>query len=345
MKRTYLLLVALLMVSSLTHAHVVKENESALVYYMPKTQLAITLSYDRIEQVPGAFYQYAQRYLGTSDVITEPTVTYQLNNVTLGTHASADTTRAYKIPIHGAYNTHLVSLTQDGRLLGYNCPAASCECPVSKSITMHRTCAKSPVLPLLEEQLMASSTAKMAEGAAKLIYRIRETRIQLLAGDVEHLPADGTSMQLVLEELDQKEKQLVELFVGTTTVTPCTQTLYYTPGEDVTDLVVGRFSRFAGVVSQDDLSGEPIYLTLQAHKQVLQETKLKLKPCGLFAYLYHNLPGTANVELRFQDMHIAQEVAVAQYGVSVPVSNSLFMGKKVSIVINPETGNILSIQQ
>lgn len=345
MKRTYLLLVALLTVSSLTHAHVVKENESALVYYMPKTQLAITISYDRIEQVPGAFYQYAQRYLGTSDVITEPTVTYQLNNVTLGTHASADTTRTYKIPVHGAHNTHLVSLTQDGRLLGYNCPAASCECSVSESMTMHRTCAKSPVLPLLEEQLMASSTAKMAEGAAKLIYRIRETRIQLLAGDVEHLPADGTSMQLVLEELDQQEKQLVELFVGTTTITPCTQTLYYTPGEDVTDLVIGRFSRFAGVVSQDDLSGEPIYLTLQAHKQVLQEPKLKLKPCGLFAHLYHNLPGTANVVLRFQDMHIAQEVAVAQYGVSVPVSNSLFMGKKVSIVINPETGNILSIQQ
>jgi hypothetical protein len=185
----------------------------------------------------------------------------------------------------------------------------------------------------------------MAEGAAKLIYRIRETRIQLLAGDVEHLPADGTSMQLVLEELDKQEKQLVELFIGTTTITPCTHTLYYTPDEDVTDLVIGRFSRFAGVVSHDDLSGEPIYLTLQAHKHVLQEPKHKFKACGLFAYLYYNLPGTANVVLRFQNKHLAQEVAVAQYGVSIPVSNSLFIGKKVSIVINPETGNILSIQQ
>jgi hypothetical protein len=324
---------------------VVKENESALVYYMPKTQLAITLSYDRIEKVPGVFYQYAERYLGTSNVTTEHTITYQLNNMTLGTHASADTTRAYEIPVHGAHNTHLVSLTQDGRLLGYNCEPAQHECNISQPMIVNTSCDKEQLLPLLEEQLMASSTAKMAEGAAKLIYRIRETRIQLLAGDVEHLPADGTSMQLVLEELDKQEKQLVELFIGTTTITPCTHTLYYTPDEDVTDLVIGRFSRFAGVVSHDDLSGEPIYLTLQGHKHVLQEPKHKFKACGLFAYLYYNLPGTANVVLRFQNKHLAQEVAVAQYGVSIPVSNSLFIGKKVSIVINPETGNILSIQQ
>ena len=38
---------------------------------------------------------------------------------------------------------------------------------------------------------MAGSTAKMAEGAAFQIYAIRESRLSLLSGELEHLPADG----------------------------------------------------------------------------------------------------------------------------------------------------------
>ena len=37
------------------HAQVVQENEAAVVYYMPKTELVITLDYEVIEHTPGVF--------------------------------------------------------------------------------------------------------------------------------------------------------------------------------------------------------------------------------------------------------------------------------------------------
>ena len=42
-----------------------------------------------------------------------------------------------------------------------------------------------------EELLMAGSTAKQAEVAAKQIYRIRESRMNILTGDADNLPPDG----------------------------------------------------------------------------------------------------------------------------------------------------------
>ena len=126
-------------------------------------------------------------------------------------------------------------------------------------------------MPLLEEQFMAGSTAKMAEGAAKMIYRIRETRLNILAGDVEHAPADGDAMRLVLDQLAEQEQRLVELFVGKSEVEHLTHTFIYTPTQSIEREVICRLSQHSGVVGKDDLSGEPIYLTLKATKQALQE--------------------------------------------------------------------------
>ena len=110
----------LLWVANLMQAQLVQENETAVVYYMPKTELVITLSYERIEQEPGIFYQYAQRYLGAKDIVTEKKTTYQLSDMALSTQASADTERAYKVNAQKGYQLQLLSLTTDGRLAGYN---------------------------------------------------------------------------------------------------------------------------------------------------------------------------------------------------------------------------------
>ena len=111
-----------------------------------------------------------------------------------------------------------LALSEDGRLLGYNvCDTAQGnEEPLPTTLpseTSLKLLGDEALMPLLEEQFMAGSVAKMAEGAAKQIYRLRETRLNLLAGDMEHVPADGVAMQLVLDELNKQEQALVELFL------------------------------------------------------------------------------------------------------------------------------------
>lgn len=65
-----------------------------------------------------------------------------------------------------------------------------------------------------EELLMAGSTAKQAEVAAKQIYRIRESRMNILTGDADNLPPDGEAMKLVIQQLEEQEKALTNLFTG-----------------------------------------------------------------------------------------------------------------------------------
>ena len=58
-----------------------------------------------------------------------------------------------------------------------------------------------------EELLMAGSTAKQAEVAAKQIYRIRESRLNILTGEADNLPPDGEAMKLVIQQLEEQITQ------------------------------------------------------------------------------------------------------------------------------------------
>lgn len=353
--KKYLLSGMLVAISCMTFAQVVRENEAAVVYYMPKTELVIHIDYEVVTQTPGVFYQYAERYLGAEEIIMENNTNCQLRAVRIATESSADTERAYKVTAQKGINTQLVSLSEDGRLVGYGIENASLQFSERSqgelqngSKAAYSLEAKSEeLMPLLEEQFMAGSVAKMAEGAAKQIYRIRETRLNILAGDVEHVPADGKAMELVLNELDKQEQALVALFVGKTQVTHHTHAVRYVPGESVEKEVVCRLSAHNGIVDKNDLSGEPLYLTLVAKKQTLLPAGIADKNTPSLSQIHYNLPGEAQVALTFKGKQIAEQtVAVAQYGVAIPLAQELFTGKTVpTIQISAETGNILEIRR
>ena len=355
MKKTAILVVMLLWVASQMHAQIVRENEAAVVYYMPKTELVIHIDYEVVTQTPGVFYQYAERYLGAQEIIMENNTNCQLRAVRVATESSADTERAYKVTAQKGMNTQLVSLSEDGRLVGYGIENASLQFSERSQSELQNGSKAAysleargkELMPLLEEQFMAGSVAKMAEGAAKQIYRIRETRLNILAGDVEHVPADGKAMELVLNELDKQEQALVALFVGKTQVTRHTHTVRYVPGESVEKEVVCRLSAHNGIVDKNDLSGEPLYLTLVAKKQTLLPAGYIDKNTPLLSQIHYNLPGEAQVTLTFKGKQMAEQtVAVAQYGVAVPLVQDLFTGRAIpKIKISAETGNILEIRR
>lgn len=339
------LLLSIVMVTMVS-AQSLHEDEFAVVYHMPLTQLAVTIEYDEVTVAPGPFYLYAERYLGTKDVVQEPQTRYEVTTIRMAPHTIADPNRSFNV-LPGI-DQQLLSLTSEGMLYGYNVPTPSVV-PAEAIATELPKTISNDLMPLMEEQLVASSIAKMAEGAAKQIYHIRETRMNILAGDVEHVPADGMSMQLVLNELDKREKALAELFVGTKNVVHHSYTIYYTPNNDVKDVVIARVSRFAGVVANEDLSGEPIRLTLKGQRQELlpmefEETKKKVQ---VPSQIYYNLPGSADITLQFAGKTVAQaKYIIAQYGVAVPLAKNIFTTKQLpKIYFNTQTGNILSIQK
>lgn len=338
----------LMMMVGMLAAQTVQENAAAVVYYMPKTELVITLDYTVTHQEPGVFYQYAKRYLGAEDVITEARSMYTLTGVRCESEAWADLSRAYQVSPQKGLRVQKLSLTADGRLRGYNigadvCPMLQDEIPSCAAQAQESVA----LMPLLEEHFMAGTTAKMAEGAAKQIYHIREMRLNMLVGDVEHVPTDGKAMELVLAELEQREQALVALFIGTNRVEKCQKQIRYMPKKSVDGEVICRFSQHSGVVSSDDLSGSPVRLHLKASKPTLRRGEGQDRKGIMLSQLYYNLPGHAEVAIMYngQEMCTAR-YTVAQFGVAIPLAQEMFLSKDGPVIhINPETGNIQSIQQ
>lgn len=334
------------------------EDEPVVVYYMPQTQLLFTVEYDEVVTEVGPFYQYSARYLGTKDVQTKAEKQFVLNNVTFMPMAAADTTRSYVLQDKSG-KTQMVSLSPWGTLEGYNLavshqPSAvsnqqsaishphmpckpGCECLVGTETTN--------LMPLLEEQLMASSTAKMAEGAAKQIYRIREMRLNLLAGDVEKYPSDGEALKRVLAEMDKREQELTALFIGRRIVTHHVHHVTYIPAANgkKADGILFRFSKYYGIVANDDLSGEPVKIQISksAHQLFTPEKSNKQSA----PTLYYNLPGSGEMKVQYGEQVLVEHpVEVAQWGVSVPL-NSALLNASTKITFNPITGNIISIDK
>lgn len=335
-----------------TNALVLPEDEPVLVYYMPLTQLRLTAEYDEIVTEVGQFYQYSERYLGTKDVIVKAERQFVLKGMKYRFIEGADTTRMYVVQDKNI-KLQWVNLSPYGTLVGYNTPAPKKSTQHSSTISSPKDCAHQEsfvgtetthLMPLLEEQLMASSTAKMAEGAAKQIYRIREMRLNLLAGDVEKAPVDGEAIERILAEMDKREQELTALFVGRRTVIHHKHYAYYTPKATAgnEECILFRFSRHFGVVAADDLSGEPVQLALSKNVHQLVSPD---KPQKNGASLYYNLPGTGVLSVTYNDQELLnQSIAVAQWGVSVPLNTAL-MASTPHITFNPQTGAIVSIEK
>jgi hypothetical protein len=198
-----------------------------------------------------------------------------------------------------------------------------------------------------EDLLMAGSVARQAEVAAKQIYRLRESRTDILTGDADNLPPDGEAMKIVISKLEDQEKALTKLFTGTETC----ETTYYDvsimPEDELEHEVLFRFSSKLGILDDDDLGGEPIYMNLTALERApeLDPKEAEKKAKSLKGVVY-NVPGRARVEIMRNNKSILKrDIPVVQFGTQEVLSPVILEDKKepVKVIFYPETGAIKQI--
>ena len=188
------------------------EGVPAIVYALPKTVLCFEIEIETTVQKPGVFYLYSQRYLATNQVVMEERVSSKVKGITMTTRAIPDLNRRFAVEpiLNGPLNNIVVD--GQGILQGVNVAVITEQVRAQKQSQPGKLTAESAtadLLPLTQEFMMAGSVAKMAEGAAKQIYDIRESRLNLLSGEMDHLP-DGNALKIMLSGLDRKEKELTE---------------------------------------------------------------------------------------------------------------------------------------
>lgn len=345
---TLLLGLPLVAQTKVVKKNAVKANNFGITYSLPKTSLIVEAEVTKVTCKAGPYYQYAEKYLAVQDAIAEDAVYYELGKVRLINRGVPDPDNTYIVEFKPGTVAPYAYLTEDGLLCSINTEYVPAEEKAEKkAVAAKQGAAQNSVLS--EELLMAGSTARQAEVAAKQIYRIRESRMDILTGEADNLPPDGEAMKLVIQQLEAQEQTLSHLFTGTTEKTTDLYEVSIIPSDELDKEVIFRFSKQLGIVDADDLGGAPVYMSLIATERApqLEPKEAEKKEKSLKGIIY-NVPGKAKVEITMGKRTLYKgEAQLTQFGTQEGLAPVMFEDKKAPVKISfyPETGAIKQIIQ
>lgn len=330
-----------------------QQANEAISYYLPTTAVHVNVIIEKTNYTPGLLAEYAQRYMRLDNVSLDAYTTYRIIATNMYTTAEPDTAKLFTLEIDKNHFINNVSKTEKGLLLAIN--------GEGKDNTVIPTFTPSKPQPVLnpkdfmsQDILSATSSAKMAELTANEIFEIRDSRTQLARGEADFMPKDGTQLKLMMSQLDTQEKALMQVFSGVTTKDTTMTTITYLPTSEVEKQPLFRFSKYYGIVDNDDLSGSPYYIKVAKKKTFNDEPAVadnkkgkKEKKDKNDIGLRVNIPAKMDITIfNGTGNTLAKEQFQApQFGKLENLSGELF-GKKQSsrLILNPQTGAISKIE-
>ena len=110
--------------------------------------------------------------------------------------------------------------------------------------------------------IISQTVEEQAAATAKMIFSLRQHRLELITGETGE-NVFGAGLKAALDEIARIEKECLDMFYGTTTISEEVHTFNVVLTTDRKEYVVCRFSDDAGVIAADDLSGKPIVLKVE----------------------------------------------------------------------------------
>ena len=340
----------LLLSAAASFSSYAQQANEAITYYLPKTAVHVNVIIEKTNYTPGVLAEYAQRYMRLDNVSLEPYTTYRIIATNMYTTAEPDASKLFSLELDKNHFINNVSKTEKGLLLAIN--------GEGKDNTVIPAFTPSKPQPILNSKdymsqdiLSATSSAKMAELTANEIFEIRDSRTQLARGEADFMPKDGTQLKLMMSQLDTQEKALMQVFSGITTKDTTMTSITYIPTSEVEKQPLFRFSKYYGIVDNDDLSGSPYYIKVAKKKTFDDEPAAadgkKEKKDKNDIGLRVNIPAKMDITV-FNGIGntLAKEQSQApQFGKLEILSGELF-GKKQSsrLILNPQTGAISKIE-
>lgn len=324
-----------------------KHNEYGLVYALPLTKLAVTVKARKTVSTPGPFNKFAKQCLGSSDVVTSPSTTWEIAEVSVEPFGVADRSEQYLMQLKPGATT-FVSVASDGMLLAINANEEDNTRPEAESILLstdgETDYNPNAYLQYASEDFLASqSSLKQAQMLAESIMEVRDAKISLTRGTADNMPTDGRQLELMLQSLSHQEDVMTKAFTGNTYTQTMEATYTFTPDKEGREVLL-RINDFEGFTDADDLSGEPLYITVSniARASLPKDENGEVKKVPKDAVIY-TIPGSAQVSLSWRGRQLlSREFEIAQYGVQFGLNPLLFTSKKSPsyLIINPDTGNI-----
>lgn len=318
-------------------------------YYLPRTALRVVVQAEKTVTRPGDFAKYAFKYLRLQDVPDQVSTVWTIKSVELQPYGVPDKNKAYTIHLKSKTVAPLVGLSRDGILLSINTDADEEKLPPLPEPTPAPQ-AVNPRDYMNQEMLSAGSVSKMAELVAQEIYDIRDSRNALIRGEADNTPKDGAQLQLMLNQMDIQTDALESLFKGTKETSTEVFSLSVIPSEVTPKMLLCRFSQKLGLVDADDLSGEPVYLSIENLETLpapVQDEATDKKLAKVEKGVFYNVPARMKATIFTSSQKLSElETPMGQFGVVQLLSNLLFDKKTTTkVTFFQQTGGTKDIME
>ena len=207
------------------------ETASGVQVSDPRTILAVDLTVEQNVVLSGPYARYAQKFLNMRGSLVDKTV-YSLKGVKLAVTGGED-------------------------VIADAVPAAE----VTETSYMGSASEFAKVLP---DRMSATAVSEeeAAANAAQAIFSIRKHRMDLITGEAGE-NVFGAGLEAALAEIDRQEQAYLELFLGKRILSTETRRYVVYPQSDKKQYIFCRFSPAAGLLPENDLSGDIVLLQIE----------------------------------------------------------------------------------
>ncbi len=322
---------------------------NSLIYALPRTALTFDVTVRKTMFRHGPYYKYAEKYMGITEVSNEDWVEWTISDIKISGEEEIDPEQYYMLESNGPLEVNALALSKSGLIITPD-PAAYKEKPVIQSVvseipeqpfhtdlsvkrnisfvydTNYRfieTDTGFVQVPYLYEREVQLTLEEQAEEAANFIIKIRKRRFKLMSGQYDVFP-EGIALQYAVENLTVLEKEYVALFIGKYKDEDYHLSFRHTPGKDPVDLphLLFRFSKEAGVVPVNDLTGNPVMLEIMQQGTTTIIDDLTYTPLEEGEEdnkaLFYRIPQVATIRVIDEQQVLAEkDLLIYQFGPTV----------------------------
>lgn len=350
------------------------ETPSTVIYALPQTVVELEVIAEKTILKKGPFADYAQKFLGITDVVAQDGVNWKLKSVEVSSKGEVDPTQYYKISSSVDYEPSLIALTPEGLIRGFNLKQdvrisedrkrvflddddVSIEYgnfsidPVIKytedtTYKVVETDTAFVKVPVLEKQALTKSIEEKAEEAAHQIFKLRKRRYKILTANYEVLPPDGKAYEVMVRELKNIENDYLSLFIGKKVSSNKSYKYWYTPKQGENGGVIFRISAQKGPVEVNDLGGKPVRINFDKIDLTQELVIVPTAGVGPQKLINYRIPGMADVSIsNGKQILFKNRMTIAQFGKIASMPAEVLLNENYSIEFYPELGSIKSVNK
>jgi len=380
MKYFYLFLVLALFsckgVKVINTKYIKKIPKNYLTYSLPTNIIHIDVEVTETKNLSGPYHDFAEKLLGIKNVIKSDFDEYIISDINVNTISRPDTNNTFFVTSHCYNKLNYINTNEQNILSGINnldnsnlngtinnkyftnnLPDSNAKFyeltqkdiintktdTVWKQVKIDTNFTKIPVQRKTTDTLTFD---ELAQNAAHHVLRIRKRLFKLLSGAYKNTP-NISSINEVIAELKNEEKQYLELFIGKSFSSQKHYHFYFTPSLSDIDkkIEIAMFNKSAGFTSLENNNNIPIYIEINNTNSTkhLNDAFLKLKKARKNKSIIYRIPENIIVNFIYGDeLLYEKQIQISQLGILSNLPKT-YLSKKYSIKFNQETGNINSV--